>query len=255
LLCLLLPLAAKERRKPLPMNELSNPASPSYVPIPYPKNREELIQDVLYAFKKKYMPREGYYYSGFVSPFTEIAKDLCGINPQHRFGKIVKVKNRDYKFPHDFTWNILVENKDGTNVAVYCFHANGLYMGSCPISPSTAKNLLYSSQDVLKRLENFIGKPIDPKNVKQCERVVLDSFIYGDWLLPTWEVELKDGSIYYYGTAGDEVFQVTGTIPRPMDANGQYIPHYKYIPAGTDYYAFDSISDQIVLFKRLGEKK
>jgi len=44
-------LNAEKRRPPVPLEELQNPKSPSYVPIPYPQTREEIIEDLKYLIK------------------------------------------------------------------------------------------------------------------------------------------------------------------------------------------------------------
>ena len=45
-------LAGEERKKPIPMKELTDPRSPSYVPYPYPRKRAEIIADFKYYCEK-----------------------------------------------------------------------------------------------------------------------------------------------------------------------------------------------------------
>lgn len=253
--CLLTPLVAKERLKPKPMSELKNPDSPSYVPIPYPKTREELIQDIAYATKKLFMDKDGeYIVLGGKSTFHEIIFKLFGDKPVYRIGKIFVVNNRNRR-AHNYTWLVLVENGAGRNIGLICMGAEGLFLSGCELLPEKEKMLLYTSNDVLNRVEEAIGTPFNKNNVKHCERMILDSSMIGMIEFPSWEIELHNGTVYYYNILKDEVYQVAKRIPLKFQSNGQYESILKYITPDVDNFGLDWIADQFIVLKRLGKIK
>jgi len=154
------PVSAKNRRKPVPMNHLTDPSSPSYVPYPYPKNRKEIIADLLYAIEKVHGLHPGEYIAGRRPKTIEIYLNLLEKNPVYRVGKIIKVKNREHSVAHDHTWLILIENQEGQNVASEALHKNGLLIGGSGVLPEHEHNILKSKQEVVNIISESIGKPM-----------------------------------------------------------------------------------------------
>ena len=93
---------AEKRVKPIPLERLSDPDSPSYVPVPYPKNETEAITDLKYAIKRCFSKQEGVHevYIGSSSPsvpFENVLLNLLEEKPIYRIGEIVKVKVSVYR--------------------------------------------------------------------------------------------------------------------------------------------------------------
>lgn len=119
-LCVLQMTFAEKRAKPLPLKVLKDPSSPNYVPYPYPKNKKELIEDMKYAIKKMYLPREDIHsvIEGTLPPSHTILPNLLEKKPVYKIGKIMKVKNLLSGHPYDYYWHIIILNEDDTIAAI-----------------------------------------------------------------------------------------------------------------------------------------
>ena len=121
-------LNAEKRRPPVPLEELQNPKSPSYVPIPYPQTREEIIEDLKYLIKKFYVPRKGLKFVGenFCSKiFPKLLKKESG----YFIGKIVTAINKTHSSSKKY-FVIEIFNNSNNVVARVSLKDSGLFAGA-----------------------------------------------------------------------------------------------------------------------------
>ena len=249
------PVSAKNRRKPVPMNQLTDPSSPSYVPYPYPKNRKEIIADLLYAIDKVHRLRPGQYIAGRRPKTIDIYLNLLEKNPVYRVGKIIKVKNRRHSLAHDHIWLILIENLEGQNVAAEALHKNGLLIGGSAILPEHDHNIQKSENEALTIVSEFIGKPIDFKQIKRMERMSFGPGSIGGFTTPAWEIELKNGNVFFYTTNRGMVYGIKEKKKWKIKSDGHYEPYRQLIPQDADGFLFETLSDQIIILKKYKRKK
>lgn len=101
-------LPADKKEPPIPLEELKNPKSPSYVPIPYPQTREKIIKDVEYYIKRNLkLTRVGIpSYVNEGSDIDKIGLKLLEKDSGYFIGRIVKVYNKTNQRPgYYFTRN------------------------------------------------------------------------------------------------------------------------------------------------------
>lgn len=247
------PAAAEKRRKPVPMSELTNPSSPSYVPIPYPKTREEIIIDLKYAIKATSPRKEGAYIVGRIPEFENMLLNLLEEDPVYKVGPIFKVKNRSSGVAHKYTWLILIQDRNGKNVVRVGLHANGLYFGAGSIYPHREKDLVKSDNEILDIVSESIEQPIEKKNVKRIERVAFPSTI-GDKLAPLWEIVLKNGTVYYYSVRRDCVYGIEQEKQWKVKENGVRQNLGEILPYTTTDFLPDKINDKILVLKKYKRK-
>ena len=117
----------KEKEKPIPLADLQNPDSPSYVPIPYPKTREEVIVDFKYVLKrrlehlKRYPSRRKTSRGSFI-----LFMDLLNKKSKIKIGNIIRVKNYFRSSPL-FYYTFSVKNSSGLVLARISLRDSGLF--------------------------------------------------------------------------------------------------------------------------------
>ena len=265
LLCF--PVTGGERPKPKSMKELTDPNSPFYVPIPYPKKRAEIITDLKY-FIEQDKNAEGVkeaYVEGYI-PLTEsILHNLVEPDTVYRIGKIFKVKNRFDRVADKYTWLIMIMDQDGKSAMRIAMLSSGL-MSMCgaigkndleSASPKHRKKLerlqkVIEDEDIKNILSESLGRFISDNEIKKMERVAYPSTM-GDFLTPVWEIKMSDGTLYYYIEIEDMVYSIDKKIPWKKTEKGyrpsklSLVPHNDFLP--------DSISDELIILKKIPRKK
>jgi hypothetical protein len=254
------PAYGEKRVKPKPMKELTEPKSPSFVPYPYPKNREEIIADLKH-YVEKYCNDTESVWIGEV-PSTEIVlKNLLEPSSIYKIGKIIKVKNRSHKESHDYSWLIYIMDLEGKVIMRAALDAYGLYiMGgalreqdleSVP-NPKDREKLkrswkLLTDEDIRNILSDSLGRSIGDHEIKKMSRVAYYSKL-GDFLCPLWEIEMADGKIYYYSMNGDMIYNIEKKISWKKYNNGYRTPPGLLLEPNQDYLP-DTINDELVVLK------
>ena len=111
----------------MPMKEFTDPASPSYVPYPYPQKRFEIIEDLKFAINTLFRNDGENNDKPRTPEIKEILLHLLDKNSVYTVGEIHKVKNRSYCLSHDYTWLITIEDEKGQIVARVAMTAPGLF--------------------------------------------------------------------------------------------------------------------------------
>ena len=250
-ICLFQPIIAEKRVKPKSIKELTDPLSPSYVPYPYPKTRNEIISDLKYAIKKINKPQEGKYESFLPGekPVTKMIElKLLDEDPVYKFGKIIKVKNRIAGFASDYYWIIFVLNRNNSVAARFHLQANGLLGGASAYNPGDNSHYRKTDQDILDIMSDFIGRPVTKQNIKRIERVLYPSKI-SDIFIPLWEIEMHDGKVYYYSLSRNMFYRISRKIKWKKDNKGNRPDWRKLVPHME--FAFDDIDDNILVFEKI----
>ena len=251
IICFIQTSFGEERRKPIPIKQLTEHSSPFYVPHPYPKTREEIMVNLKFQVKRE----NEYHQSRRKKLKTTREKnqtsllDILEGKTSSRVGKIIKVKNRKTTMDHDYNWYILVMDKNDEITLLLNMKANGIYNGSTS-ARWTSKGLLISSADILKILSKKIGKPINEKEIKQLEPVLFDWSSSIGKLLPIWEIILNNNTIYYYCFSQEKVFQIDKRVPYKKVNNGFFDDPRYLVPNGCNYLV-DTVNDEILVLKEL----
>ena len=255
---------SEKRSDPIPMKELTDPSSPSYVPIPYPENREDIIGDLKYAVNKLFADKEDTNVNSKTIEIKEILVDLTEKNSAYKIGKIIKVKNRSHRKAHDYGWLILIMGENGEVAARVSMKAEGLF-GAAAATRNAAITLrskypnsrrgpqfLITEEEVITRISEDIGKPVEGDEIKKMERVAFQSTL-GDLLAPMWEIKMSKGEIYYYSVKRDTVYEIEKKISWKKDKNGIRKLSRDLVPYNRDYVT-DTVNDEILVLKRLKKK-
>jgi hypothetical protein len=264
-LCLCQLVVAEKRRNPKPMKEFTDPSSPSYVPYPYPKNREEIIADLKYALKKLFGDkRKGVFLNGKEPEVRKLLAKIAEENSIYKVGDIIKVKNRNHKMADDYTWLILVEDQNGEAVSRIAMAANGLYLGGGPTKygieyhkkkhPNSTWSPKYLMKDeyAIKRLSEDLEKSVGKHEIKRMERVAFQSILASPYL-PMFEIKMNSGKIYYYSVKTDEVYEIEEIKNWKKDEWGSRLVPRQLIPRDKKYVT-DSVKEEIIVLKALKEK-
>jgi hypothetical protein len=260
---LCLPASAEKRVPRDTMKELSDPTSPSYVPYPYPKNRNEIIEDIRYYYVDLKADAKSAFVGG-VPINKRISLDIFKPNSKYKFGKIVKVKNRDARLADNYTWLVYITDSDGDAVMRINLMASGLVMGSAAIDKNDFSKYteklkkqqkrflkVLSKKDVKRVLSDSLGFVVDDKQIKKMERIGFFATI-GDFQLPLWEIIMKNGTIYYYSEVRDMIYSVGERISWKKDKNGLRPPkmymvtHRNYLP--------DTLNDELIVLEEIPRK-
>ncbi|MCP4157982.1 MAG: hypothetical protein GY757_60300 [bacterium] len=256
------PLAAEKRRARRPMKEFTNQKSPSYVPIPYPKNRAEILTDFKY-YVKTYC-EDGKYHEKNIgnSPneFNTISKELMKPDSKYRFGEIIKVINRRAIYPFEYCWLIPILDRNGVVIMRLEMLDSGLFG-----SASTLGNT--STQKIRKRQESFrkvhkeneareilsrsLGSTINKNDIDNMERMEAHVRLGGNYI-PLWVITMPDGHIYYYSIITGLVYEADRIIPWKKNKMGGRPMAFK-VARHRDYIS-DSINDEIIVLKTVTNK-
>jgi hypothetical protein len=255
---------ADKRPKQKAIKELTDPKSPSYVPFPYPKKRGEIIANLEY-YADKYCNDDPEKWIGEV-PATEIVlKNLLEPQPIYTIGKIIKVKNRCDRIPHDYSWLIHIMDSDDKIAMQVAMDAYGLFIEGAAIRTEDLERMnnpkyrekmkryrnLLTDEDIKNILSESVGRFINSNEIKKIERVAFFSPL-GGFLDPLWEIKMSNGAIYYYSINREMIYGIDKKIKWKKDKNGYrvhkstLVPHMDYLP--------DSINDELIVLKKIPRK-
>ena len=264
IMVLFLPSYPEKRAPRKTMKELTDPNSPSYVPYPYPKTREEIIADIKYYYDDA-SDSTKYSFVGDVPIDHIICMSLCKSDSNYKFGKIVKVKNRQARLPDNYTWLVYVMDSEGDAVMRIYLRASGLVMGGGAIDknefykyPEKTKKMQQRLLKVLKEKEvktffsQSLGFVVDETKIKKLERIGLYSPI-SRYHVPLWEITMKDKTVYYYSEAEDMVYKIREKIPWKKDKNGLRPDKRAMVPLNTRYLP-DTLNDELVVLEPVSGK-
>lgn len=202
-------LCHPERRKSLSLEELRNPKSPSYVPIPYPKTDEEIKTDVEYVLKYLFSPtkKELKKYSHSGKSKGTILMNWYGEILEVKIGGITKVKTHVDLFPEDYALLIDLVDTNGKVASKMCFEASGIWLQSRYFDEKN-RALPYETEKEIREI--FLSKL--PDKLKPVEIIHLEPGIYsynsdfGSFIKPVWEIKTNT-DIFYLETSDFDLYK------------------------------------------------
>lgn len=279
MICVCLNLSAKERRLPTSMEELTDPYSRHYTPYPYPKTEKEIIADLIADRKRREAFRRARRKAhkdswaevrDFMIELRRGANDfLSGRKRKRRvstleilegktsrkIGKIIKVKNRLSHMPDDYSWLILITDKNNKITSRLLVYASGESGGgasiSCTSAPGEGDSLKFAKteREIILLLAATIKKRIPRDEVKEVGRMAFRSQGICSVSTPLWEIRMKDGTVYYYSVETDLFYIIEKRIPMQRDQEGMWENPEKRVTHRN--YVIDTISDEILVFNVL----
>lgn len=248
----------EKRSKALSLIDLKDESSPSFVPIPYPKNKKELLIDIKYAIKRFICPGPDRISVAVDNrkdrhkPLTDWAEGKS----TSRFKNILKVKNLKSSYAEDFYWLAVMVDNNNQIIARVKIKANGL-LASFSSSRLVELSSIYTENPdelIINKLSTVLERSFEKGNIKAIEPIELASPI-GPSLAPAFQVLLKDGREYYYSPALDRSFKVKYTIPWEKNEKGhRSSPLERVDRSELSLSAFDEINDVIIIFEELGTR-
>lgn len=254
LLCFFQVLQGKERIKKYPMKTLTDPNSPSYVPIPYPKNEKEVIADFKYAMKKIFSA-PGSFTESIIKEerFSDrMIKSLLQEKNEFRIGKIFKVDSRNYGDRDDYYWLILIFDREDAICGRVIMKASGLWGETSAYPEENNRPYFLSDKEIKKILSERIGEKTKEKGIGKIKRISFDSGL-GHRLLPVWEIKMLDNSIFYYCDIKKSVYKIQKKVKLKKDRapDGR---HWLESITSSDY-CYDSVNDELLYFKKIKKQK
>lgn len=257
-LCVL--VNGEKRKDPKPMKELTDPSSPSYVPYPYAKKREEIIANLKYFINRPSAGRKKAFVDGVTPEIDLILENLCEAQPNYEIGEIIKVKNRIAALSHDYTWFILIMHKEGKIAARVALDASGLFIGAGATTESTLLLVpqkdrarfrrvwtLKDKNDVKGILNQSLNRKISEQEIKKMERVVFLGTM-SDFTFPLWEIKLANGKTYIYSSLRENFYEVEKKVHWGKTKKG-YREDWRPLVPHRDFL-FDTLNDQLVILKK-----
>ncbi|MCK4760896.1 MAG: hypothetical protein KAW12_01765 [Candidatus Aminicenantes bacterium] len=208
-------LRAEKRNPPLPLEELQNSKGPSYVPIPYPKTREEIITDVKYIIKKHYARRKNRF-SVHAGKRKRRGPELLGLlNKESRlkFGKILKIKSYYTFFPEDYAILVDILDENEQLEARMCFKASGIWTQTSFTGEKTKSILkpFRSKEEAKKFFFNLDPGALGHLEILDMERVIYGYSYISSPISPVWVIKAASGT-YYMDTKRYDVYKLKEEI-------------------------------------------
>lgn len=241
--------SAAERKKPTPLEELQDLQSPSYVPCPYPKTRNEIIEDLKYAIKLRFSPsihmQNGRFVSNYSSAGDKILLELLKTDSAIHVAEIDKIANRTSDFPDEYFLLIIIENKEGQVIARRALNANGSDSGGQTAPPGGFLKPLKSKAEALKYFSVFTNI----SEVRKMERIFMASNLAAYPFLPTWEFVAPDNSKYYLD-ANSRIYK----LKREMSGKHSKILSSDFRPCKAkknEMIVYDSLNGKMLFLKKI----
>jgi hypothetical protein len=201
-----------EKKKPpqLPLKELTNPNSPSYVPYPYPKTDFEIIEDFKYAVKILFGPKEGKHTS-LARGYTDNSKlmlEILGENPNLEITQIIEVKDMIQTSPSHYYFLLQIVDKKGKVVAVGTLKDCGLMGGVAMCSEKVKFKPFKNEEQVRKIISDALGQV----KINEMEMIFVYSTLDCDPFSPLWKVSTSAG-IFFIDHFYDDIYSVENESP------------------------------------------
>jgi hypothetical protein len=251
-------LTAERRNQPLPLKELQNPDSPSYVPIPYPQTREDIITDVKYVIKKLYEPRKNRFSIHVKNSERRgpVLLELLKENGRLKFGNIIKVKDNLEYSPDDYSFLVDILDENNLLEARMHFKASGLWSLTGfydeelkkKIKPIAAKE---------KEKEIFYNRGLNfPVGVEiiDMELVIFGYFHITSPLNPIWVIKTNSNT-YYMDTIEYDIYRLVQKFPikelKSMDWKSSKGQAFKSLMEKYPTAIEDNVNDEAFVLEKI----
>lgn len=266
IISLCIPVSGEKRKAQKPMKEFTDPSSPSYVPYPYAKKREKIIANLKYFINRPSAGSKKAFVDGVTPEIDLILENLCEKQPNYEIGEIIKVKNCIAALPDDYSWLILIMDKEEKIAARVGLEESGLFAGAVATTESNILNAppknrarlrrvrpLKKKNDVKGILSQSLNREISEQEIKKMEMVVsLGSLC--NLTFPLWEIKLANGKTYIYSTKVDMFFEVEKKVHWGKNKKGFREDWQPMLPVPRPEILFDTLNDQLVILKKIDRK-
>lgn len=209
---------AVEKPRRLPSDELRNPESPSFVPCPFPKSRDQVIEDYVFMVKKKdQLLRSGQIHHESITPqdaVWEMQLALASPGASVRFGELLRARDDAVTSPYESRFVLEVIDPRTNLVMGYAILSDsGEPLMTVRFQNPAAKQRLRKEYEVRRLFAERFGHDRPLQSVDAV-------FVRGDFAgeLPVWRVRTADMTFYLgnYDTIGGEIwYKVENSMPVP----------------------------------------
>jgi hypothetical protein len=237
----------------LSINDLTDPKSPSYIPIPFPKTKAGITEDLMYQLSKLYSQEDSWEIRSRST--KNLLYELVQENPDVKIVDIIKIKNRMSAFPSEYSYVIIIKDTKNRFISRLGMRACGMI--ACWQNPSERNpgRKLLKDEEVLERLSKYHKAASKKENVKKIDRVAYD-ITYAPPSHPVYEITMNDGSTYFVNHR-DHVFKkisekkVKGDKRSALIAENNKIKADKTKQRRGDRNFLDAPNNKIIYLKRL----
>lgn len=205
------------------MEKLTDPASPSYVPFPYPKTDYEIIEDFRFAVDNTW-GEKSLGKTVIIGPDPSIILlKFIGDNPSLEVTQIIKVKDLRVTSPSLHYYLLQIEDENGNPVAIGIVLDSGLMAGIDFLSEGVRYKPYKTESQVKKMISKAFGYSI---SIDEAERICIFSPICSD-SIPLWRIKTPCGVFFvdYF----DNVYNIDSEIPWDMKKYGHPDPSHRSI--------------------------
>lgn len=210
LLIIFLPLLAEKKVSPIPLKDLTDPNSPSYVPYPYPKTEFEIFEDFKYAIKIHFGAREGKRTSVLSAYKDDIDRQkiilgLLGDKPSLKIIDIIKVQDLIVTSPSRYIFLLPIADDKGEVVAVGQLNDSGL-LGGVAFYSEEVKFKPFKTE---KQVEEILTQALGSIRINKMERIRVHSTISTPGM-PIWKITTP--AEIFYVDYFDNVYSIESEI-------------------------------------------
>jgi len=211
-------MEAEKRHPKLSMEDLSNPDSPSYVLVPFPKNREEIVANLMDYIRRYYSRGNRFSYS--TGNEIDLMRELIKENSTVNIGEIVKVKNKISGMSSDYSYLIMLHSADGQYTSRIAMAADGLLIGGIRASKENPVKKLKSNEQILELLNAALKKSGKSHKPKKIQWMTFDPAFASPYR-PAMEVSTDSGETFYVDY-WDNVYEKVDEKPFKLSANDSF---------------------------------
>lgn len=245
LLILFLPLRAEKKPAPIPLEELTDPDSPSYVPYPYPKTEFEIFEDFKYGINLHFGAREGRRRSVLSTNKDEMEDrqqlilGLLGDNPSLKIIDIIKAQDLIVTSRSRYHYFLPIADDKGEVVAIGDLCDSGLFAGVGFYS----EKVKFKPFKTEKQAEEILSQALGSIRINKMERIIVHSTISTPGL-PIWRISTPTGD-FFIG----------------YDENVYYIENEVFWTSKMDFpdadhkkiSLIDPLNDKVIFLKRINK--
>lgn len=231
------------------MEDLTNPESQSYVPYPYPKTNEEIVADLKIQLKKMYSRKS---WSHSLTTYYDLLPELLKENSGVEVSEIIKVKNRISTLAHDYSYLIVITDKNRNLNARVSMSAYGLLAGGSDPSPTNNIKKTKNKVKTKKILKEKFGMAFKEETVKEFDAISYSTFGFASIGHPLYRLKLTDGTVYYMDDR-DRLYTLSEKKQVRENRAAEYQQEKRKF-AGKGEVVFDTLSETILFFKETRKK-
>lgn len=245
LLILFSPLLADKKVPPIPLSDLTNPGSPSYVPYPYPKTEFEIFEDFKYAIGIHFGARKEKLRSVLSAYKDDVNRQqiilgLLGDNPSLKIIDIIKVQDLIPTSPSRYIYLLPIADNNGEVVAFGQLNDSGLLGGVAFFS----QEVKFKPFRTEKQLEKILTQALGDIGINRMERIRIHSTISTPGM-PIWKISTSRG--VFFVDYDDNIYAIESETFWTTKVNYPDPEHKKAL-------ILDPLNDRVIFLRKIGQK-